>query len=93
MEHGGVTRTKLIGMMKTTICQSFKNQPPNLKFTDFDVSQKVSRGRPDFILAAGKTTNFEIGHMNAEILTQDTFGDADHLCSTDHSMLHSQVLR
>lgn len=59
----------------------------------FDVSQKVSRGRPDFILAAGKTTNFEIGHMNAEILTQDTFGHADHLCSTDHSMLHSQVLR
>ncbi|CDH54862.1 predicted protein [Lichtheimia corymbifera JMRC:FSU:9682] len=83
MKHGVVTRTTLIGMVESTLCQSFPIHVWKLKFSDCDVGQKVSRGGPGFNLAGGETTKFEIAGMDPQTLTHDTFDYANQLCSSN----------
>ncbi|KAJ8657587.1 hypothetical protein O0I10_006651 [Lichtheimia ornata] len=47
-------------------------------FAIVDASQKVSRGRPDFILAGGGTAKFEIDEFDPETDTQGCLSWAEH---------------
>ena len=86
---GVVNRTKFIGMVESTLCQSFPIHVWKLKLSDCDVGQKVSRGRPSFNLAGGEITKFEIARMDPQTLTHDTFDYADQLCSSNQ--LHDSL--